>query len=601
MAMHTRKQIADGLQALQRRDLARAEACFAAVLAYVPREPDALHFMGAVRQMQGDMREAERLFRAASEAAPHDGAVHNSLGSLFNSLGRLEEALVCFDRALMSAPGLAQAAFNRVVVLQKLGLHEEAVEALGGMAGSAAVLNARGLSLKELGRMAEAETAFQEALVLEPGYFRAAHNLGNLRCANGQTAEAIPLYAAAIRQAPKHPELRFALASALYDTGDHEGADREFRTAIALKPDYWEAHDALNHLYWQHGKRELYGKSYRMCTDAAPASAPLRVAHIKALEQAGRLPEAVEVADAALFALGEMPELLHRRARLRLALGDADAGLADYASAVRHADDSAVAVIRLDRAKALTRLGVYDDALADLAAVETVTPFDQELWAYRGLCWRLKGDARAEWLNDYERLVRPAFIDVPDGYTSLEDFLGALKATLLELHARTGQPVDQTLRGGSQTNGALLSRQEPVLKALRSALKAKVTDYISALPDDDRHPLLSRKGAGFTFSGSWSVLLRPNGFHVNHVHPRGWISSAFYVDVPEYDGEMPHAGTIKFGESGAGLGPDRELVARRIRPEPGLLALFPSYMWHGTEAFTKGAARITTPFDIIPA
>jgi tetratricopeptide (TPR) repeat protein len=601
MTVDTEQQITDGLQALQRRDLTRAEACFAAVLANAPQEPNALHFMGAVRQMQGDMREAERLFRAAIDAAPHDGAVHNSLGSLLNSLGRHDEALVCFDRALGSAPGLAQAAFNRVVVLQKLGRHAEACEALGGMEGSAAVLNARGLSLKELGRATEAEAAFQEALRLEPGYFRAAHNLGNLRCALGHAAEAVPCYEVAIRQAPRHPELRLALASALYDTGDHDGADREFRTAIALKPDYWEAHDALNHLYWQHGKRELYGKSYRMCADAAPASVPLKVAHVKALEQAGRLPEAVEVVDAALLALGDMPELLHRRARLRLALGDVDAGLADYARAVRHAGDVAGAAIRLDRAKALTKLEAYDEALADLAVVETVSPFDQELWAYRGLCWRFTGDARAEWLNDYERFVRPAFIDVPEGYTSLEGFLGALKATLLEMHARTGQPIDQTLRGGSQTNGALLNRQEPVLQALRSALAARVEEYISALPDDDRHPLLSRKGAGFTFSGSWSVLLRPNGFHVNHVHPKGWISSAFYVDVPEYDGEWPDAGTIKFGESGAGLGAERELVARRIRPEPGLLALFPSYMWHGTEAFTKGAVRITAPFDIVPA
>lgn len=599
--MDIRQRIADGLQALQRRELARAEACFAAVLAIAPQEPNALHFMGAVRQLEGKPDEAERLFRAAIAAAPEDGAIHNSLGSLFNSLGRFEEALACFDAALMHAPSLVQAALNRAVVLQKLDRHEEAIAALEGMDGSAAAMNARGLSFKELGRAPEAEQAFLAALRLEPTHFRAAHNLGNLLCAMGRAHEAIPFYAAAIRHAPKQAELRFAYATALYDTGDLEGADREFRTAITIEPAYVEAHDALNRLYWQHGKRDMFGKSYAVCASAAPASVPLRVAQVRAFEQAGKLEEAMEAADTALAVLGDKPDLLHRRARLHFAQGDADRSLSDYARAIKVADDASGAAIRLDRAKALTRLEAYDEALEDLEVVEAVTPFDQELWAYRGLCWRLKGDARADWLNDYERFVTPTFIDVPDGYGSLDSFLAELKETLLGLHARMGQPIDQTLRGGSQTNGALLNRQEPVLKALRCALAERVADYIAALPDDAGHPLLSRRARGFNFSGSWSVLLRPNGFHVNHVHPKGWVSSAFYVDVPAPDKERPDAGTIKFGESGAGLGADREMVARRIRPEPGLLVLFPSYMWHGTTPFTAGAARITAPFDVLPA
>ena len=44
------------------------------------------------------------------------------------------------------------------------------------------------------------------------------------------------------------------------------------------------------------------------------------------------------------------------------------------------------------------------------------------------------------------------------------------------------------------------------------------------------------------------------------------------------------------------LGPDH-LVA----PEPGLLVLFPSYMWHGTVPFTSQETRLTCAFDIVPA
>ena len=59
-----------------------------------------------------------------------------------------------------------------------------------------------------------------------------------------------------------------------------------------------------------------------------------------------------------------------------------------------------------------------------------------------------------------------------------------------------------------------------------------VNEYIAAMPRDDTHPLLSRNTGRFRFSGSWSVKLSPAGFHVNHVHPQGWISSAFYVTLP---------------------------------------------------------------------
>ncbi|WP_369408055.1 putative 2OG-Fe(II) oxygenase [Kordiimonas gwangyangensis] len=83
--------------------------------------------------------------------------------------------------------------------------------------------------------------------------------------------------------------------------------------------------------------------------------------------------------------------------------------------------------------------------------------------------------------------------------------------------------------------------------------------------------------------------------------PQGLDQLSLLCRVPDTTGGTPHAGAIKFGESGAGLGPDRETVARRIQPQAGMLVLFPSYMWHGTEAFTGPAIRITTPFDVLPA
>ncbi|WP_417451893.1 tetratricopeptide repeat protein, partial [Kordiimonas sp.] len=113
-----------GLAALGKKDLARAEALFAGVLAAHPGEANALHFMGAVRQLEGQAGEAESYFRAAVRAAPDEAPVHNSLGNLLNQQGRTKEALACFEAALSLAPGLQAAQMNAAIMQQKLGQHE---------------------------------------------------------------------------------------------------------------------------------------------------------------------------------------------------------------------------------------------------------------------------------------------------------------------------------------------------------------------------------------------------------------------------------------------------------------------------------------------
>ena len=43
-----------------------------------------------------------------------------------------------------------------------------------------------------------------------------------------------------------------------------------------------------------------------------------------------------------------------------------------------------------------------------------------------------------------------------------------------------------------------------------------------------------------------------------------------------------------------------KLVARCVKPEPGMAALLPSYFFHGTRPFDGDAARISLGVDLIP-
>jgi hypothetical protein len=136
---------------------------------------------------------------------------------------------------------------------------------------------------------------------------------------------------------------------------------------------------------------------------------------------------------------------------------------------------------------------------------------------------------------------------------------------------------------------------------LKNRIDEAVARYIAELGDGPDHPLLSRRSKSFRYSGSWSSRLQDSGFHVNHFHPDGWISSCYYVSLPEVvaDGTGKQ-GWIKFGEPALDL-VLKHPVRRTIQPRPGRLVLFPSYIWHGTVPFHEKTARTTIAFDIVPA
>jgi hypothetical protein len=141
---------------------------------------------------------------------------------------------------------------------------------------------------------------------------------------------------------------------------------------------------------------------------------------------------------------------------------------------------------------------------------------------------------------------------------------------------------------------------DPLIEKLKLRIAEAVGRYIAELGEDARHPFLVRRARGFRYSGSWSSRLQDQGFHVNHIHPQGWISSCYYVAVPPaVEDKAARQGWLKFGEPALDvlLG---EPIRRAVQPVPGRLVLFPSYLWHGTIPFRDAAPRLTVAFDVVP-
>jgi uncharacterized protein (TIGR02466 family) len=239
-----------------------------------------------------------------------------------------------------------------------------------------------------------------------------------------------------------------------------------------------------------------------------------------------------------------------------------------------------------------------NDAIAIAKNARSFNPYDQFWISILAIAARLIGQDH-HYYYDYDKFVRVYDIEPPQGFTSVESFNADLKTALNNLHRFKNAPLNQSVRGGIQTSPNLVYNQNETIRSFFKTIDVHIRNYLNHIGFNNHHPLLKRNKNTYRFHSAWSVSLPSGGYHENHVHPEGWISSSYYVDTPDVRETDPQQkGWIKFGEPSfkhSKLTP--ELT---IAPRPGRLVLFPSFMWHGTVPTSSKASRLTLPFDLVP-
>lgn len=396
---------------------------------------------------------------------------------------------------------------------------------------------------------------------------------------------AVGLFERAVALAPADSDARLGLYSAMFAAGDGAQARSELARVLAASPAWEAGHRQYAQLSAMLGLGDEALDTIERALKIHASAAVLHTTAIDLMIGAERFADALELADRASTALGDSPDLLFYRAIALDEIGrSAEAGAIYSGLGPARSPGHAIRVIRH-----LLRTGQPQGAAAELEPWLT-RPGAENFWPLAALAWRLTGDERADWLE-----AQPGMVSVID--LSPNDLgLDALCAFLRNRHAVSGRFLDQSVRGGSQTDGPLMALIDPAIRRVRRCLVAAVESHVSRLPPPDpRHPLLAqRRDRTPRFAGSWSVRLDGAGFHASHHHPQGWISAALYLAVPE--GLQGEAGQLALGESPADLGLNLPPHAM-VNPRPGRIALFPSYMWHGTRPFGAGE-RMTIAFDI---
>lgn len=605
-----RSQAADfqnAVAAFQQGDFARAKKLGERLLKKKQQLADVCHLLALIHKTEGDSKAAKQYFERSLAADSRQAAVCANYANLLAQTGQNDAADKMYERATSLDAALLDAWYNWASLLndmQRFDLASAKINrALQLNEHDARLHIVQGIALRGQECYREALAAFDKAIELatlhSPSGVTAAQNKAMTLRADNQPGAAVAALKFLTGSDSRNPEALFIKACAHYDAGEYPQTETDLKLAIELRPEYVDAHEALNKLYWEREDDQEFLASYRAGVDKAPQSKELRYSFAAQSILANRREEAKDILRRAIDDFGSEASFVHALGVLIMGDGETDEAAALFDQAIASQPDAAR--YRIDKANILIRDERYSEALQELDHAGSRHPLNQEIWAYRGLCWRLQGDARAEWLNDYAKLVDARFLDVPEGYDSLAHFMQVLRSDLEGLHKTQRQPLDQSVRNGTQTVGTLLSLPTKSIQDYRKVLSKSIQDYIDALPEDAQHPFLNRNTRRFKHSGSWSVKLSSGGFHTNHMHPQGWLSNCTYVSVPDVirDDDPGRAGWIRFGETSLQLG-DREQVGKALCPKEGMRVLFPSFLWHGTYEFASAQPRITAPSDIMP-
>lgn len=469
-------------------------------------------------------------------------------------------------------------------------------ERFSAVAQSLGEMTRRANALKAEGRIEDAIAAHRAIADIAPHNAAVLHNLAGALGDGGYFRESAATLEKAFSKGHNAPESWLVYARSKAGLGDFEDAAAAFLRVLSQRPADIHAHRELAQLRWMLSNdiREATREIDRAIA-AAPGHAELAVTRARILGQCGDVQGEYDQFVKLLENAATTPELFIAATDAALAAGDYPAGLVYARRALRVLPDDPRA--RQAYCRALLAAGDAPEAQKWAAQLHEEYPLDQLYIALLATAYRMAGDERYHALYDYDAFVIPGELSAPAGWGSAEAYVDDLVEALDRQHKFATHPFDQSVRHGSQVP-SINRIDDPALKAFPQAAAGPIRKYMQSV-GSGTGPLRARNTGEFEIITAWSIRLPKAGYHLDHVHPEGWLSSASHLRLPELASADPRAGWLKFGEPGVPTTPRLE-PEHFIEPRRGVLAIFPSYMWHGTIPFEGATSRLTVAVDIAP-
>lgn len=482
------------------------------------------------------------------------------------------------------------------------------------------------------GRLAQAERLYRQVLDVEPDNIDALHLLGVMAYQAGDREAAITLYQRALAISPDAAAVASNLGNALRALGDLDGAVAAQRRAVGADPTFAEAWSNLGIALHEQHKLEEGATAYEraIALDPGYAMAHFNLGNLR--KDQGRLKAAIdswqrvleidpEGADAynnignAFHKLGQLERAAHACERaVALApkfvgahfnLGNVLKDRGAFPEAIACFDralevDPRYAPALAAKAAVLLAAGDPTGAAVVCEACRRIEPYRQQAIAYGAIAnQELGNSAAAAAVNDYDQLICTAWLEAPEGYADIAAFNRDLVAAVRAHPTLTLEPGNYLTRGGRLTANLLVG-PSPLIRLFERTVRRAIDRHLKALRADPAHPFLGRIPQRYDMRLR-ATILNAGGWHPEHLHEHEWLSGVYYPEVPAGDGEQNLGGCIEFGRPDYPLPGGSKVKFRTIRPEPGMLLLFPSYIFHRTIPFRGAGERFSLAFDLSPA
>jgi len=213
-------------------DLQQAEIIYKEILTFEPRNFRVLNYLGNVLEVQHKYDEAIASYQKAVDIEPTFAGSYYHLGGVFEITDQLDNAMTYYEKAIQCDPNFSGSYNNLGNVYRKLDMldkaipcFKKAVELNPDFWGSYYNL---GEVLQDIGQVDEAISCFQKALQLNPNHIASYNNLGLAFSEKVQSNDAMLCYHRAIQLSPDYAEPHFNKASLLLLLGDFGEGWREY-------------------------------------------------------------------------------------------------------------------------------------------------------------------------------------------------------------------------------------------------------------------------------------------------------------------------------------------------------------------------------------
>lgn len=151
--------------------------------------------------------------------------------------------------------------------------------------------------------------------------------------------------------------------------------------------------------------------------------------------------------------------------------------------------------------------------------------------------------------------------------------------------------VRQSNVGGWHSTADLWDWPNPEIRDLSNWVQKAVQDLTASM-----YPLQpGDEVVAEPYGGAWANVLRDGGYNKVHNHPGAVWSAVYYIASGEPYAEPPGNGNFEFMDPRPGnIHGGKEIVT----PEPGLLMVFPAWLYHYVNPYHGDGERISVAWNL---